>query len=156
MGRALFLAAFLLASASAAEAAPAAALRVALRPLRPEGVEPSLASFVQSTVCAEIGRQKDVEAVCPEDLAAAAAMARTSVAFGTCASDECLKKLEELARADRRVTGEVSRAGDGLLLSLALWQGEAARPERQVSERLPADPKALLDRIPEVVRKLFQ
>ncbi len=152
--RAVLLAALLPAAAAAAPAG--APLRVALRALRSEGVEPALASLVQSSVCGAMGRQKDVEAICPEDLAAAAELARSSVAFGTCTSEECLRRLEELARADRRVTGEVSRAGDGLLLSLALWEGAAAAPKRKVSERIPADPKALLDRVPEVVQKLFQ
>jgi len=156
VGRALLLAAFLPAADAVAEAAPPAPLRVALRTLRAEGVEPSVASFVQSAVCTGIGRQKDVEAVCPEDLEAAAEVARASTAFGTCTSDECLKKLEEVAKADRRVTGEVSRSGDGLVLTLALWEGEAARPERKISERIPSDPEGLLERIPEVVRKLFQ
>ena len=156
MGLALLLAAFLPVVAAAGDAVPAASLRVALRTLRSEGVAPALVSLVQSAVCTEIGRQKNVEAVCPEDLAAAAEVARASAAFGTCASDECLRKLEELAKADRRVTGELSRAGDGLLLSLALWEGGATRPERKVSERIPSDPKALLDRVPEVVRALFR
>lgn len=154
--RLLLLVALLPAAAAAADAVSPPALRVALRTLRSEGVEPSLAALVQSAVCAEIGRQKGVEAVCPEDLAAAAELARSSVAFGTCTSEECLRRVEALARADRRVTGEVSRAGDGLLLSLELWDGEATRPRRKVAERIPADPKALLGRIPEVVQNLFQ
>ncbi len=154
--RAVFLAALLPAAAAAAAAPGPAAPRVALRTLGSEGVEPALASLVQSAVCEALGRRKDVEAICPEDLAAAAELARSSVALGTCTSEECLRRLEELARADRRVTGEVSRAGGGLRLSLALWEGEAAAPKRKVSERVPADPKELLDRVPEVVQKLFQ
>lgn len=141
---------------AAAPAEPPPALRVALRPLEARGVEPALVSLVESSVCSEIGRQKGVDAICPEDLAAAAEMARTSAAFGNCAPDECLKQVDAMARADRTVTGEIGRAGEALLLTLTLWEGGGTRAAKKVTERLPADPAKLLDRVPGVARKLFR
>jgi hypothetical protein len=142
--------------AAPAEPAPARTVRVALRPLQATGVDASMASLVQSAVCAEIGRVQDVEAVCPEDVAAVVEMARQSVAFGACASDDCMKKLEGISKADRSVTGELSKAGEALLLSLALWEGDGAKLVRKVAETIPADPAKVLDRAPGLVRKLFR
>lgn len=143
------------ASASAAEAKPASApLRIALDRLRAAGIAPALAAVVEERVCAALAEVSHAEVVCPSDVEAAAALAKTAMAFGECQSDECLRRVDALRSADRRVTGAVERGEKGIVLSLQLAGPEGAAGARVV-DKLPEDVDALVAEIPAVVQKLF-
>jgi hypothetical protein len=156
-GRALATAAALALGASGAaladDAKPAPPLKVALDPLRNGGVPAALVQAVEDRLCAILGEVSRAEVVCPSDVAAAALLARNAVVFGECQSDECVRRVEAVKAADRRVSGAIERGEKGLVLSLQLAgpAGAAAR----VIERTPEDLDAVVAALPGVVRKLM-
>jgi hypothetical protein len=133
-------------------AAPAA-LRTALDPLRVAGVAAGLAELVEERICAALAEASGGDVVCPSDVAAAAALAKTAMVFGECRSDECLRRVEVMRSADRRVAGSLERSERGLVLSLRLTSTQGAGPS--VVEVLPEDVDLLVARVPAAVRKLF-
>lgn len=140
------------ARAEGAEAAPARP-RIALEGLRSTGVAPVLRDLVEERVCTAIGEASRADVVCPSDVAAVAAAARSQLMFGECRSDECLGRVDAFRSADRRVSGALERGEDGLVLSLQLAGPEGPGP--RIVEKLPEDLDALVARVPAVVKKLF-
>lgn len=136
------------------EAKAAPRRKVALDPLRVNGVAPALAQAVEDRVCALIGDLADADVVCPSDVAAAATLARTAVVLGECQSDECLRRVDAVKRADRRVTGALERGEPGSLV-LSLQVTSEAGPGPRLVEKLPEDLDALVARLPALVKKLF-
>jgi hypothetical protein len=142
------------APARAAEARPShEGPRVALDPLRAPAIAPALREAVEERLCSEIARAARAEVVCPGDVAAALVAARHSAVFGECATDECLRRVDAMRSAERRVSGALERGEKGLVLSLQLAAGAAPGP--RVVEKLPDDLDALLSRLGEAVDKLF-
>ncbi len=140
--------------ARAADPKPAAAtLRIALDPLRASGVAPALAAVVEDRVCAALTEVSRADVVCPSDVAAAGAIAKSAMAFGECQSDECIRRVDALRSADRRVTGAIERGEKGLVLSLQLAGPQGGGP--RVVETLPEDVDALVAAVPAAVKKLF-
>ncbi len=128
-------------------------LRVALDKLRTSGVAAALGSVVEEQVCAALADGGRVDVVCPSDLAAAAAIAKSAMAFGDCQADDCMGRLEAFQNADRRVGGALERVDGGIVLSLQI--AGPAGPGPRVSEKLPEDLDALVARIPAIVKKLL-
>ena len=153
------LAAAALALALAGEAARAEdakappRVRVALDPLRAVGVSPALAEAVEERICAALAERPGLDVVCPSDVAAAALLARNAALFGECQGDECLRRVDAVRAADRRVGGAVERGERGIVLSLQLTGPGGPGP--RVVERLPEDLDGIVARIPAVVAKLF-
>jgi hypothetical protein len=139
-------------AAHAGEAAPAAP-RTALDPLRVAGLPAALAQAVESRICAALADAARGEVVCPADVEAAAALAKTAMVFGECRADECLRRVDALRSADRRVAGSLERGEEGVVLSLQLSTPEGPGP--RVVETVPEDVDALVARIPALVGKLF-
>jgi len=139
--------------ARAEEAAAPKKLRIALDKLRTAGVAVALASLVEDQVCAALGDGARADVVCPSDVAAATALAKSAMAFGECQSDDCLRRLDAFQSADRRVSGALERTDKGIVLTLQLAGPAGSGP--RVVERLPEDLDALVARIPGIVRKLF-
>jgi hypothetical protein len=140
--------------ASAARPGGGASSKLALDPLDVRGVQRSIAAAVEQRVCQALqDRSTGVDLVCPEDVAAAASIARQEAIMGRCATEDCMKRVEEMKAAPRRVTGFIERGAKGIVLSLTLREG-AGEP-RTVSERLPEDLDALLGRISPLVEKLL-
>lgn len=139
--------------ASGGEPAPPAKDRIALERLRATGVAAALVETIEDRVCVALAEASGGEVVCPADVAAAAELARRSVAFGECTTEACLERVDAMRAAARRVTGTLDRAERGLVLSLRL-EGPSG-PGPRVVERLPEDLDALVARIPAVVKKLF-
>jgi hypothetical protein len=133
-------------------AAPAKG-RVALEALRAPGVSRALVDLVEERICVALGEASGADVVCPADVGAASALARQSALLGECSTDECMKRVDAIRAADRRVTGVLERAGGGLTLSLSL--SDASGGGVHVSERIPEDLDALASRIPAIVKKLF-
>jgi hypothetical protein len=131
-----------------------AAAKLALDPLDVRGVQRALAAAVEQKLCQALHeRAPAADLVCPEDVAAAASIARQEVILGRCTSEECMKRVEDMRIAPRRVNGWIERDAKGIVLSVTLRDGEA--PPRTVSERLPEDLDPLLARIPGIVEKLL-
>jgi hypothetical protein len=152
----LLVTALVLASAALARAEAPAPRKLALDPLAVRGgVEPSLASVVEQRLCQALAEAAaGADLVCPEDVAAAASMARSEALMGRCPSDECMKKVEELRAAPRRVGGFLERDGKGLVLTLVLREDGVPDP-RTASARLPQELDGLLAGVPGLVKKLF-
>ncbi|HEY6004973.1 MAG TPA: hypothetical protein VIV57_19000 [Anaeromyxobacter sp.] len=127
--------------------------RIALERLRAPGVSAALVEVVEERICAALGEASGADVVCPADVAAAAELARQSNLLGECKTEDCLKRVDRVRAADRRVTGAIDRSEGGLVLSLQL-EGPAGAGPRRV-ERLPEDLDALVARIPVLVKKLF-
>ena len=144
-----------LAGAGRAEDAGAAAKpRIALERLRAVRVSDALADAVEHRVCAALAEVAKAEVVCPSDVAAAAQLAREAMLFGECRSDDCLRRVDAIGSAERRVGGALERGDGGLVLSLQLTGPGGPGP--RVVERLPEDLEALLARVPAAVKKLFR
>jgi hypothetical protein len=142
------------APARAAEPAPAReGPRTALDALRVAGVSLALVEVVEERVCAAIGEASPGEVVCPADVAAASALAKSAMMFGECSADECLRRVDRARSADRRVGGTLERGEKGIVISLHL--ASPAGPGPTVVETLPEDLDALVARIPPLVRKLL-
>ena len=140
--------------ARAEEARPAPKkLRIALDRLRAVRVAAALAEAVEERVCAALAEVSRADVVCPADVSAAATLAKSAMVFGECQSDECLRRVDEVRSADRRVSGAIERGEKGLVLSLQLTapDGSGAR----VVERLPDDLDAIIARLPAAVKTLF-
>jgi hypothetical protein len=151
---ALAVAGTLAAGVAAGEPAPPRPkARIALERLRAPEVSPALVEVVEERICSALGEASGADVVCPADVAAAAELARQSALLGECKSEECLKRIDAVRAADRRVTGAIDRSEGGLVLSLQLEGPSGAGPRRV--ERLPEDLDALVARIPVVVKKLF-
>ena len=127
--------------------------RIGLDRLRAAGVSPALAEAVEERVCAVLLEVADADVICPSDLAAAALLARNAAVFGECRSDDCMRRVEAVKSADRRVSGSLERGDKGVVLSLRISGPEG--PGRSVVERLPEDLDEILARLPAAVRKLL-
>jgi hypothetical protein len=143
----------LAAPAPAEDPKPPARVRVGLDPLRVAGVSPAFAEAVQDRLCVALGEVPGVDVTCPADVAAAALLARNAVVFGECQQDECLKRVDAVRSADRRVSGALERGEKGVVLSLQI--SGPSGPGPRVVERLPEDLDAVVARLPAAVRKLF-
>jgi hypothetical protein len=141
------------ASARAEDPAAPKKLRIALDTLRTTGVAVALGSLVEDQVCAALGDAARADVVCPADVAAAAALAKSAMAFGECQSDDCLRRLDAFQSTDRRVSGALERTDKGVVLTLQLAGPAGSGP--RVVERLPEELDALVARIPAIVQKLF-
>ena len=128
--------------------------RIALDGLRAAGVSQVLAAAVEERVCAVLVEVSDADVTCPSDVAAAALLARNAALFGECRSDDCMKRVEAMQRADRRVSGSLERGEKGVVLSLQITGPDG--PGTRVVERLPEDLDELLARLPAAVRKLLR
>ncbi len=137
------------------DAKPAARpLRIGLDALRFSGVAAALAEVVEDRVCAALAEATPgAEVICPSDVAAAAAVAKTAMAFGECQSDECLRRVDAFRSADRRVTGALERGEKGIVLSLQIVGPDGPGP--RVVEKLPEDVDALVARVPAAVKRLI-
>ena len=154
--RALAVAAALALAAGAARAEdgrPARKVKIGLERLRAVGVSPALAEAVEERVCAALAQVSGADVVCPSDVAAAALLAKNAAVFGECATDECIRRVEALAAADRRVSGAIEKGEKGLVLSLQLT--DPSGPGPRTVERVPEDLDAIAARIPGIVKKLF-
>ena len=140
--------------ASADEPAARQRLRLGLDKLRAAGVSEVLAEAVEERVCAVLVEVADADVTCPSDLAAAAVLARTAAVFGECRSDDCMKRVEAVKSADRRVSGSLERGEEGVVLSLQLTGPDGPGP--RVVERLPEDLDEIFARLPAAVRKLLR
>ncbi len=148
------LAAGIAAVAGAEEPAPAARKpRIALEPLRAPGLSAALVAAVEDRLCAEIAGATGAEVVCPSDVAAAMAVAREAAFHGSCATDECLRRVDAMKDADRRVSGALER-GDGVLV-LSLQVVDRSGPGGRAVVKLPEDLDGLFSRLPDAVRKLL-
>jgi len=128
-------------------------LRVALDKLRAVGVAAALAEALEERVCAALADVSQADVVCPSDVSAAVFLAKNAVVFGECQSDDCLRRVDALRSADRRVSGAIERGEKGLVLSLQITAPDGAGP--RVVERLPDDVEAMMARLPAAVQKLF-
>lgn len=150
------LAAALLAGLAAAAAragdAPAPR-RLALEKLQARGVSVPLAEVVEERICQALNEVSRAEVICPSDLATVAALARTATMFGECTTDDCVKRVDDAAAAERRVRGALRRGEQGLVLELALVGPDGTLG--QASGGLPEDVEALVARVPAIVKKLF-
>ncbi len=133
--------------------APPARVRVGLDRLRVAGVSKALAEAVEDRVCAALGERKDLDVVCPADVAAAMLLAKNAAVFGECQSDDCVRRVDAVKAADRRVTGAIEKGERGVVLSLQITSPSGPGPK--VVEKLPVDLDAIAARIPAVVKKLF-
>ena len=140
--------------ARAEEPAGARRARIGLDRLRASGVSPALAAAVEERVCAALAEVADADVTCPSDVAAAALVARDAAVFGACASDDCMRRVDEVRAADRRVSGSVEKAGAGLVLTLEVGAGDGST--RRVVEPLPEDLEEIEARLPAAVRKLLR
>ncbi|HEY6099787.1 MAG TPA: hypothetical protein VIW03_10180, partial [Anaeromyxobacter sp.] len=104
-------------------------------------------------ICAALGEANGGDVVCPADVAAAAQLARQSAVFGECTTDDCLKRVDAVRAAPRRVTAALERSERGLVLTLRLTG--PAGPGPAMVERLPEDLDALVAAVPLAVRKLL-
>ncbi len=128
-------------------------VRIGLDRLRVAGVTPALAEVVEERVCAALGEVSGADVVCPSDVAAAAVLAKNAAVFGECQPDDCMKRVDAVKSADRRVSGAIEHAEKGLVLSLQVTGPEGPGP--RIVERLPEDLDGIVAKIPGVVRKLF-
>jgi hypothetical protein len=129
-------------------------VRIGLDRLRATGVSQVLAEAVEERVCAVLAEVADADVTCPSDVAAAALIARNAALFGECRSDDCMKRVEAVRTADRRVSGSLERAEKGVVLSLQLSATDG--PGTRVVEKLPEDLDEILARLPAAVRKLLR
>jgi hypothetical protein len=133
---------------------PAGRLRLGLDRLRAGGVEKAYADLVEQQLCAALAeRAKDAVVVCPADVEAAAALAKSAMVFGECQPDDCLKRVDALRAADDRVTGALERKDGAVVLSLKL--SRAGGDAVEVAGRLPEDLDGAAERVPGIVKKLF-
>lgn len=155
-GRVLLAAVALALAGGAARAEGADApkkVKIGLDRLRALGVSPALAEAVEERVCAALSQASGADVVCPSDVAAAAVLAKNAAVFGECATDDCLRRVEAVKAADRRVTGAIEKGEKGLVLSLQIT--DPGGPGPRTVERLPEDLDAIEARIPGIVKKLF-
>jgi hypothetical protein len=133
---------------------PAAPQKLVLDPLDLRDVQKALGAAVELKVCQSLSEASPgVDLVCPEDVAAAMAIARQDAVMGRCASEDCVKRVEEMRAGPRRVTGALVRDGKGVSLRLDLREG--MKEPRTVQARLPEDLEALLGAVPALVRQLL-
>lgn len=129
--------------------------RIGLDRLRAAGVSPALAGAVEERVCAVLAEVADADVTCPSDVAAAAAVARSAALLGECASDDCMRRVDAMRAADRRVSGSLERGGGkGVVLTLQLSGPQG--PGSRVVERLPEDLDEIQARLPAAVRRLLR
>jgi hypothetical protein len=143
-------------AAGAEEPAPASAarkVRIALEPLRAPAMSVALVEAVEENLCAAIAAATGADVVCPGDVAAMAVAAREGAILGACATDECLRRVDAMNDADRRVSGSLER-GEGVLV-LSLQVVDRAGPSGRSVEKLPEDLDGLFSRLPGAVRRLF-
>jgi hypothetical protein len=140
--------------ARADDTKPAGRLRLGLDRLRAAGVEKAYADVVEQQLCAALSeRVKDDALVCPADVEAAAALAKSAMVFGECQADDCLKRVEALRAAADRVTGSLERKDGAVVLSLKLARAGGASVE--AAGKLPDDLDGAAERVPGIVKKLF-
>lgn len=157
MSRALAAAALLLALPAAAEDAPAAPSRprIVLERLSLKGVEKALGETIEGQLCQALGAAAQAEAICPDDIAAAATLARQSALFGECTTDDCMRRVDAIRDAERRVSGSLTIADDGIVLSLTLSERNG-QPISRTLQKLPKDLDGCVAAAPEVLKKLFK
>jgi len=128
--------------------------KLVLDPLDAKEVQRSLASAVEGRVCQALGEASPgVDLVCPEDVAAAMTIARQEALMGRCATEECMRRVEEMKAGPRRVTGAIRPDGKGLLVRLDLRDG--MKEPRSVEAHLPGDLDALFAGLPGLVQRLL-
>lgn len=140
------------ARAADGEAAPGAE-RIALDPLRAAGLPEGVREAVEDRICAALAEASKADVVCPSGIAAAALLAKQAVMFGECLPDECLRRVDAMRQADRRVAAALAQGERCLVLSLEITM--RGGPGQRVLEKVPEDVDALLARVPDVVKKLF-
>lgn len=141
------------AAGARAEDAQGPRIRVGLDRLRVAGVSSALAEAVEERICVALGELPGLDVVCPADVAAAALLARNAAVFGECATDDCIRRVEAVRAADRRVSGALEKAEKGVVLSLQVTGPEGPGP--RVVEKLPGDLDAIAAKVPKLVRRLF-
>jgi hypothetical protein len=142
------------ASPPAGPAAPGRTQRLRLHPLEARGLSAALAGLVEARLCQALAEAGGLEVVCPEDAAAAAALARQEALLGGCASDECLRRVARATEAALEVRGRLAREGSGLRLSLTLTGPGGRRSSAQAA--LPAELEPLVARLGPLARQLLQ
>jgi hypothetical protein len=134
---------------------PTAPQKLVLEPLEVRDAPRPLATLLEQRVCQALAEQvPGAELVCPDDVAAASTMARNDAIMGTCRSDACMERVEEMKKAPRKVTGSLAREGKALLLTLVLRVDGVAAP-RVVKAKLPDDLEPALARVPALVKELL-
>lgn len=129
--------------------------RVAVQTFGATGVDPTVASVVESSFCSALQDEK-VDALCADTLTAILQNAQTRAGLGGECGDkdaDCLKGIAQATDAKRVVTGEVSRLGDTFLLTITVIDAASNKVLTRVSEKA-GKAEGLLDKVKPLAKKV--
>ena len=117
-------------------------------------VDAALARSVEEAVVLQVGKREGITVVSPAELEQTVKFARTAAELGCDQLDRCLVEVQKKLKAERLISGKVSRLGSELVLTLALLDVANKTVGRRVT-RQAGDVPGLLATIPEVVSELL-
>lgn len=108
-------------NAPPATAANGERLKIAVKPIRPKGVDPTGTSVIEVELCQELFKQH-ADAVCPDDLKAIIQVKQAQLELGGCDNDDaaCTQKIANVANANRVLAGEIGKLDDQIVLTLSM------------------------------------
>jgi TolB-like protein len=151
--RRLFTAGCALALALVATPALAGKPRVAIKDLDRSGVDENTASLLTSQLCTALSKH-DVDVICASDLAALLGQAAIQQQLSSCEGDDCLKALGAAAKAQYVVAGSIGKLDETYVLTVQLVDGKTSKVIARVSEKTDGKVSDLLERIPDIAKKL--
>jgi hypothetical protein len=113
---------------------PSQAIGVVVMTLKPEGVEPAMATALTGVVATRIHELGVFRVTTQEDITSAVSFDQLKDAL-TCTESSCFADFREMLGADHLVVGTVSRAGTELVAHLSLLSLEPPRTVKRESVR---------------------
>jgi len=126
--------------------------RVAVRNFAAKGVDPSIASTLETSFCTALADH--YEALCPDEIKALMATRQQQLGLGGCDNEEeCLKAISTVSNAPKVVTGEVGKLGVKYILSVTLLEAETNKVLARGTESTEKV-EDLLDKVVVLAKKL--
>jgi TolB-like protein len=117
-------------------------------------VDAALARSVEEAVVLQVGKREGLTVVSPAELEQTVQFAKTAAELGCDQLDQCLVEVQKKLKAERLISGKVSRLGSELVLTLAQLDVANKTVGRRVT-RQANDVPGLLATIPQMVSELL-
>jgi TolB-like protein len=133
---------------------PAAAERWLVQRLEAAAEDAALARSVEESVVLHIGKRSGITVVSPAEMEQTLKMAQTTAELGCDQLDSCVAEMESKLRAQRVISGKVSRLGSEFVLALGVLELATKTVGRRVTRQATTAPE-LLATAPSAVAELL-
>lgn len=129
--------------------------KLVLMELKASGAPPAQVQAIGESLCTEAGSFKQFEVLCPTELQAIL-MHQSNQRLMGCESEECIKQLAGMIKADWLLLGSVGKVGESYTINLRMMDAKAAKIRARLSRTVNKDLSKLLEQLKPAIEELIE